>query len=111
MTEKEKIDVSISVLDELSANLRQYVRNIKTIRSDNKCFLTEENVLNLINEQKELILKFNKISNNLIRISETDDWVVDYDKTHGMYRVSLFENGHYQDEIWFDEVEKECLNE
>ena len=108
MTEKEKIDISIGVLDELSANLRQYVRNIKTIRSDNKCFLTEENVLNLINKQKELILnKFNKISNNLIRILETNDWVVDYDKTRGMYRVSLFENGHYQDEIWFDEIEKE----
>ena len=34
-----------------------------------------------------------------------------YDKNKilngGMYRVSLFENGHYQDEIWFDEIEKE----
>ena len=53
----------------------------------------------------------NEKDNNLIRILESNNYTVDYDKGRGMYRVSLFENGHYQDEIWFDEVEKRQLNE
>lgn len=45
----------------------------------------------------------------LIRISESDDFIVDYDKEKGMYRVSTFENNHFQDEYWFDAYEeKEC---
>ena len=43
---------------------------------------------------------------NLIRILETDDWVVDYDKGRGMYRVSKFEDYHFKDEIWFDAYEE-----
>lgn len=39
---------------------------------------------------------------SLIRISESDDWIVDYDRERGMYRVSYFEDGHYKDEYWFD---------
>jgi hypothetical protein len=42
---------------------------------------------------------------NLIRISESDDSIVDYDKERGMYRVSIFEDGHFKDEIWFDAYE------
>lgn len=38
----------------------------------------------------------------LIRISESDDWIVDYDRERGMYRVSYFEDGHFVDEYWFD---------
>lgn len=45
----------------------------------------------------------------LIRISESEDFVVDYDREKGMYRVSTFENNHFQDEYWFDAYEeKEC---
>lgn len=47
----------------------------------------------------------------LIRISESDDWIVDYDKERGMYRVSIFEDNHFQDEYWFDAYEdKEVKN-
>ena len=48
---------------------------------------------------------------SLIRISESDDWFVDYDRERGMYRVSYFEDGHYKDEYWFDcYEEKEVTN-
>ena len=47
---------------------------------------------------------------SLIRISESNDWTVDYDRERGMYRVSYFEDGHFRDEHWFDAYEdKECL--
>lgn len=39
---------------------------------------------------------------SLIRISESDDWIVDYDRKRGMYRVSYFEDNHFKDEYWFD---------
>lgn len=47
---------------------------------------------------------------NLIRISESDDSIVDYDKERGMYRVSIFEDGHFKDEIWFDAYEEKEVN-
>ena len=43
---------------------------------------------------------------NLIKIAENDDFVVDYDKERGMYRVSYFQDNHFQDEFWFDEYEE-----
>ena len=47
----------------------------------------------------------------LVRISESDDWIVDYDKERGMYRVSYFEGNHFVDEHWFDAYEeKEIKN-
>lgn len=42
----------------------------------------------------------------LIRISESDDWIVDYDRDRGMYRVSYFEDYHFVDEHWFDAYEE-----
>lgn len=39
---------------------------------------------------------------SLIRIDESDDFVVDYDKERGMYRVSYFDDGHFLDEFWFN---------
>ena len=42
---------------------------------------------------------------NLIRIAESNDFIVDYDKDRGMYRVSVFEDFHFQDEFWFDAYE------
>lgn len=41
----------------------------------------------------------------LIRISESEDWIIDYDKERGMYRVSYFEDNHFVDEHWFDAYE------
>lgn len=47
----------------------------------------------------------------LIRISESDDWFVDYDRERGMYRVSYFEDNHFVDEHWFDCYEEKELND
>ena len=47
---------------------------------------------------------------SLIRISESDDWIVDYDRERGMYRVSYFEDGHFVDEHWFDAYEEKELD-
>lgn len=45
-----------------------------------------------------------------MRIMGSDDWVVDYDRERGMYRVSNFEDFHYRDECIFDAYEeKEVL--
>lgn len=46
---------------------------------------------------------------SLIRISESDDWIVDYDRERGMYRVSYFEDCHFKDEFWFDAYEEKEL--
>lgn len=40
-----------------------------------------------------------------VRILESDDWIVDYDKEKRKYRVSYFEDFHFVDEIWFDAYE------
>lgn len=47
---------------------------------------------------------------SLIRISESDDWIVDYDRERGMYRVGYFEDGHFKDEHWFDCFEEKELD-
>lgn len=47
---------------------------------------------------------------DVVRICDSDDFVVDYDKSRGMYRVSFFGDGHFKDECWFDAYEeKECF--
>ncbi len=48
---------------------------------------------------------------SLIRISESDNWIADYDTEYGMYRVSYFEDGHFVDQYRFDAYEeKEVTN-
>lgn len=47
---------------------------------------------------------------SLIRISESDDFVVDYDKDRGMYRVSVFNDNHFVSEYWFDCYEEKELS-
>ena len=47
---------------------------------------------------------------DVIRISESDDWIVDYDRGRGMYRVSYFEYNHFRDEHWFDAYEEKELD-
>ena len=43
---------------------------------------------------------------DMIRIDISDDFVVDYDRSRGMYRVSVFDDGHFWDEFWFDAYEE-----
>lgn len=47
---------------------------------------------------------------NLIKICISDDFEVDYDKSRGMYRVSVFEDYHFWDEFWFDAYEEKELD-
>ena len=44
---------------------------------------------------------------NLVRVFDSEDLVVDYDKDEGRYRVSYFEDYHFQDEWWFDEYKED----
>lgn len=39
---------------------------------------------------------------SLIRIAESDEFIVDYDPDRGMYRVSAFEDCYFSEEYWFD---------
>ena len=48
---------------------------------------------------------------SLIRISESDNWITDYNTERGMYKVSYFEDGHFVDQYRFDcYEEKEVTN-
>ena len=42
---------------------------------------------------------------DIVRIDISDNFIVDYDKSRGMYRVSYFEDDHFVDECWFDAYE------
>lgn len=48
---------------------------------------------------------------DVIKISESDDWVVDYDKNRGMYRISYFQDNHFVDEHWFDAYEEKEVDD
>lgn len=48
---------------------------------------------------------------DVIRIVDSDDFVVDYDKSRGMYRVSVFKDNHFADEIWFDSYEEKEMDD
>lgn len=39
----------------------------------------------------------------LIRIFENDNFIIDYDKNNGVYRASIFNDGHFVDEYLFEE--------
>jgi len=43
---------------------------------------------------------------SLIKVCISDDFEVDYDIERGMYRVSVFDDGHFWDEFWFDAYEE-----
>ena len=47
---------------------------------------------------------------SLIRISESENFIVDYDRERGMYRVSVFNDNHFRDEYWFDCYEERELS-
>lgn len=46
---------------------------------------------------------------SLIRISESENWIVDYDTERGIYKVSYFEDGHFVDQHRFDCYEEKEL--
>lgn len=43
---------------------------------------------------------------SLLPVSESDNFVVHYDPMRGMYRVTVFNDGHFLDEYWFDAYEE-----
>lgn len=43
---------------------------------------------------------------DVVRTHESDDFVVDYDRSRGMYRVTIFKDSHFWDEVWFDAYEE-----
>ena len=47
---------------------------------------------------------------DVVRTHDSDDFVVDYDKSRGMYRVTIFKDGHFWDEVWFDAYEEKELD-
>lgn len=50
----------------------------------------------------------------LIKIFENDNFIVDYNKNNNRYRVSVFNDNHFWDEVWFDAYSEEnckCLQE
>ena len=44
---------------------------------------------------------------SLIRISESDNWIVDYETDSKTYRVSYFEDGHFVDQCRFEPYKEE----
>ena len=58
-----------------------------------------------------LILRRNAVSNySWFTIKETDDWIIDYDKNKGRYRISYFEDGHFKDEVIFREYHEDSIS-
>ena len=47
---------------------------------------------------------------DVVRTHDSDDFVVDYDKSRGMYRVTIFQDNHFKDECWFDAYEEKEVN-
>lgn len=43
-------------------------------------------------------------------VSESDNFVVHYDPMRGMYRVTVFNDGHFWDEYWFDAYEEKEID-
>ena len=43
---------------------------------------------------------------NLIRVCTYDNFEVDYDDENGVYRVTVFKDGHYWDEVSFEEFKQ-----
>jgi hypothetical protein len=51
------------------------------------------------------IVPFNKPNWETIALVD-DNFIVEYDKTRGIYRVSYFEDNHFVDDVIFDEYNK-----
>lgn len=44
---------------------------------------------------------------DVVRVYEDEYVAVDYNKSGKMYRVTIFEDGHFVDEFWFDEYKED----
>lgn len=91
------------------------------IRASNKARLTRNQLFNTLFEEgllavynlgmkhmyeyleKQIMASW---EDRFVRILETDEWVVDYDKEKRKYRISYFEDFHFVDEVWFDAYEE-----
>lgn len=49
---------------------------------------------------------YNYNPKDVVRVYEDKDFIVDYNTSGKMYRVSVFEDDHFKDEFWFDAYEK-----
>lgn len=76
--------------DLFKSNVKAWAENIRDFRSDNKCFFTEENILNAIDDQPTVeIVKYGKwirVDSNLI---ETYDCSV--------CNFNVYGDGYYKD--------------
>ena len=71
-----------------------------------------EDIINAFkNKHDEQNKSFIEKGSIMIRISEQENWCVDYDPERGMYRVTYFENNHYVDECCFDAYEDKEVKE
>ena len=50
---------------------------------------------------------YNYNPKDVVRIYEDKDFIVDYNKSGKMYRISVFEDDHFKDEFWFDEYKED----
>lgn len=44
---------------------------------------------------------------DVVSVYEDEYVAVDYNKSSKMYRVTIYEDGHFKDEFWFDEYKEE----
>ena len=50
---------------------------------------------------------YNYNPKDVVNIYEDECVAVDYNKNGKMYRVTIYEGGHFKDEFWFDEYKEE----
>lgn len=50
---------------------------------------------------------YNYNPKDIVNIYEDEYVAVDYNKSGKMYRVTIYEDGHFKDEFWFDEYKEE----
>ena len=65
----------------------------------------------LVNKNKilngEVMGWYNYNPKDVVNVYEDEYVVVDYNKSGKMYRVTIFEDGHFVDEFWFDEYKED----
>ena len=52
---------------------------------------------------------YNYNPKDVVRVYEDKDFIVDYNTSGRMYRISIFEDGHFKDEFWFNEYKEELI--
>ena len=64
----------------------------------------------IVNDSVREISNQNPVFNNTWEeIALTEDFIIEYDKTKGMYRVSYFQDNHFVDDVIFDQyADNQC---